>query len=157
MTLKIDPKDICKNAESLLASLKKAGVDLRDEPGTSGKLWRALAVGAREGLTREFLAEIQARKEMDDEKVAVAARFDATGKQNPADLAFLLLGLFCESPDESFEMAVDVLALLQAKKSGQLRPANDDACETHTRPLPVGQPIISKLWLTPAEIGLLLF
>lgn len=59
MAKKIDSKYITQNAQSLLAALKKAGVDLSDEPGTPGKLWRALAAGAREGLTTEFLSTIQ--------------------------------------------------------------------------------------------------
>ncbi len=155
MNLKIEPKDIGKSAENLLAALKNAGVDLRDEPGTSGKLWRALSASARAGLTRDFLDEIQARQEMEIEKDAVAARFDATGKQHPADLAFLLLSLFCVSPDESFEMAVDVLALLQAKKAGQTAPVPADACDT--MPRPVGLEVPSRVWRAPADSGLSVF
>ena len=127
MTKNILPKDNSHNAQTLLAALQKAGVDLRDEPGTPGKLWRALAAGARAGLTPEFLAEIQARGEMHAEIEAVAARFDATGDQNPADLGFLLLGLFCESTADAFEMAGDMLALLHAKRAGRTAPAEGDA------------------------------
>ena len=127
MTKKIHPKDNSQNAQTLLAALQKAGVDLRDEPGTPGKLWRALAAGARAGLTPEFLAEIQARDEMHAEIEAVATRFNATGDQNPADLAFLLLGLFCESTADAFEMAGDMLALLHAKRAGRTAPAEGDA------------------------------
>lgn len=127
MTKNIHPKDNSHNAQTLLAALQKAGVDLRDEPGTPGKLWRALAAGARAGLTPEFLAEIQARGEMHAEIEAVAARFDATGDQNPADLGFLLLGLFCESTADAFEMAGDMLALLHAKRAGRTAPAEGDA------------------------------
>jgi hypothetical protein len=126
MTSKIESKDLTQNAQILLAALKKAGVDLSDEPGAPGKLWRALAAGARERLTTEFLSEIQARDEMAAEIAAARARFDATGKQNPADLGFLLLGLFCLSPSDSFEVANDILALLRAKKAGRARPNEDD-------------------------------
>src|SRR3954447_25014552 len=107
MIRKIESKDLTQNAQILLAALKKAGVDLSDEPGTPGKLWRALAAGARSGLTREFLSEIQARDEMAAEIEAARARFDTTGNQNPADLGFLLLGLFCTSTSDSFEIAGD--------------------------------------------------
>ena len=155
MILKIEPNDISKSAQNLLTALKNVGVDLRDEPGTSGKLWRALSANARKGLTRDFLAEIQARREMDIEKNAVAARFDATGKQIPADLAFLLLSLFCVSPDESFEMATDVLALLQAKKTGQAVPAAAGGCAAMRRP--TGQAERSGIWRTPTDSGQLLF
>jgi hypothetical protein len=127
MTRKIHPKDNSQNAQTLLTALQKAGVDLRDEPGTPGKLWRALAAGARAGLTPEFLAEIQARSEMHTEIEAVAARFDATGNQNPADLGFLLLGLFCEFTPDAFEMAGEMLALLHAKRAGRTAPAEGDA------------------------------
>lgn len=122
MTMKINPNDINQNAQTLLAALKKAGVDLSDEPGTPGKLWRALAAGSREGLTTEFLSEIQARGEMVAEIEAARARFDATGNQNPADLGFLLLGLFCTSTSDSFEIAGDILALLRAKKASRASP-----------------------------------
>jgi hypothetical protein len=120
MTLKLDPNDLGQSARTLLAAIKVAGVDLSTEPDTPGKLWRALAANGCEGLTEEFLAEIRSRREMDAEQEAVANRFDATGKQRPADLGFLLLGLFCVSPVESFEMADDVLALLHAKNAGRM-------------------------------------
>lgn len=126
MIKKIHPKDINQNAQVLLAALKKAGVDLSDEPGTPGRLWRALAAGSRQGLTAEFLSEIQARGEMVAEIEAARARFDATGNQNPADLGFLLLGLFCTSTSDSFEIAGDILALLRAKKAGRASPNEDD-------------------------------
>lgn len=126
MNQKINLKDINQNAQALLAALKKAGVDLSDEPGTSGKLWRALATGGREGLTTEFLSKIQGRDEMAAEIEAARTRFDATGNQNPADLAFLLLGLFCTSPNDSFEIAGDILALLRAKKAGRTSANEDD-------------------------------
>ena len=126
MNKKINLKDINQNAQALLAALKKAGVDLSDEPGTPGKLWRALATGGREGLTTEFLSKIQGRDEMAAEIEAARARFDATGNQNPADLAFLLLGLFCTSPNDSFEIAGDILALLRAKKAGRTSANEDD-------------------------------
>jgi len=126
MTKKIDSKDINHNAQTLLVALKKAGVDLSDEPGTPGKLWRALAAGSREGLTAEFLSEIQARGEMVAEIEAARARFDATGNQNPADLGFLLLGLFCTSTSDSLEIAGDILALLRAKKVGRASPNEQD-------------------------------
>ncbi|MBV0881560.1 hypothetical protein KTQ42_19945 [Noviherbaspirillum sp. L7-7A] len=126
MIKKIHPKDINQNAQALLAALKKAGVDLSDEPGTPGRLWRALAAGSREGLTAEFLSEIQARDEMVAEIEAARARFDATGNQNPADLGFLLLGLFCTSTSDSFEIAGDILALLRAKKAGRASPNEYD-------------------------------
>lgn len=122
MTKKINPNDITRNAQTLLVALKKAGVDLSEEPGTPGKLWRALAAGSREGLTTEFLSEIQARREMVAEIEAARARFDATGNQNPADLGFLLLGLFCTSTSDSFEIAGDILALLRAKKASRASP-----------------------------------
>lgn len=124
--MKIDPNDINQNAQTLLAALKKAGVDLSDEPGTPGKLWRALAAGGREGLTKEFLSEIEGRDEMAVEIEAARARFDATGNQNPADLGFLLLGLFCTSTSDSFEIAGDILALLRAKKAGRTYANEDD-------------------------------
>jgi len=126
MNQKINLKDINQNAQALLAALKKAGVDLSDEPGTPGKLWRALATGGREGLTTEFLSKIQGRDEMAAEIEAARTRFDATGNQNPADLAFLLLGLFCTSPNDSFEIAGDILALLRAKKAGRTSANEDD-------------------------------
>lgn len=126
MTRKIEPKDLTQNAQILLAALKKAGVDLSDEPGTPGKLWRALTASARDGLTTEFLSGIQARGEMVAEIEAARARFDATGNQNPADLGFLLLGLFCMSTTDSFEVANDILALLRAKKAGRAVPNEDD-------------------------------
>jgi len=126
MSKKINPKDINENAQTLLAALKKAGVDLSDEPGTRGKLWRALAAGSRKGLTTEFLSEIQARSEMVAEIEAARARFDATGNQNPADLGFLLLGLFCTSTSDSFEIAGDILALLRAKKARRASPNEQD-------------------------------
>jgi hypothetical protein len=126
MTKKMDPKDINRNAQTLLAALKEAGVDLSDEPGTPGKLWRALAAGGREGLTTEFLSKIQERDEMAAEIEAARSRFDATGNQNPADLAFLLLGLFCTSTSDSFEIAGDILALLRAKKAGRASPNEYD-------------------------------
>lgn len=124
--MKINPNDINQSAQALLAALKKVGVDLSDEPGTSGKLWRALAAGGREGLTTEFLLEIEGRDEMAVEIEAARARFDATGNQNPVDLAFLLLGLFCTSTSDSFEVAGDILALLHAKKAGRASPNEDD-------------------------------
>ena len=127
MTKKTDPKHNSHNAQALLAALQQAGVDLRDEPGTPGKLWRALAAGARDGLSPEFLAEILARSEMEAEIKAVGDRFDATGQQSPADLGFLLLGLFCSSTDDSFEMAGDILAFLQARRAGRTAPTEDDA------------------------------
>jgi len=130
MIRKIESKDLTQNAQILLAALKKAGVDLSDEPGTPGKLWRALAAGAREGLTTEFLSEIHARSEMAAEIGAARARFDATGNQNPADLGFLLLGLFCLSTSDSLEVANDILALLRAKKAGRAIPNDDDARAT---------------------------
>jgi hypothetical protein len=99
---------------------------LSDEPGTAGKLWRALAAGGHEGLTTEFLSRIQKRDEMAAEIEAARARFDATGNQNPADLAFLLLGLFCTSPNDSFEIAGDILAFLRAKKAGRTSVNDDD-------------------------------
>jgi hypothetical protein len=126
MIRKNDSKDLGRNALTLLDALKKAGVDLSDEPGTPGKLWRALAAGAREGLTPEFLLEIQARGEMVAEIESARARFDATARQNPADLGFLLLGLFCTSPSDSFEMAGDILALIHAKKNGRAAPDEND-------------------------------
>ena len=126
MTKHPTPKDNAKNARTLLSALQDAGVDLRDEPGTPGKLWRALAASSREGLTAEFLAEIQGRSEMRAEIAAVGARFDATGEQNPADLAFLLLGLFCESTGDSFDMAGDLLAVLHAKRAGRAASEADD-------------------------------
>lgn len=126
MTKKINSTNINQNAQVLLAALKKAGVDLSEEPGTPGKLWRALAAGGREGLTTEFLSKIQGRNEMAAEIEAARARFDATGNQNPADLAFLLLGLFCTSPNDSFEIADDILALLRAKKAGRTSANEDD-------------------------------
>ena len=124
MTLKLDPNDLGQSARMLLAAIKVAGVDLSTEPDTPGKLWRALAAHGREGLTEDFLAEIRSRPEMDTEKGAVASRFDATGKQRPADLGFLLLGLFCVSPAESFEIADDVLDLLRAKNASRTGIAN---------------------------------
>ena len=124
--MKINPNNINQNAQTLLAALKKAGVDLSNEPGTPGKLWRALAAGSREGLTTEVLSEIQARGEMVAEIEAARARFDATGNQNPADLGFLLLGLFCTSTSDSLEIAGDILALLRAKKAGRASPNEDD-------------------------------
>lgn len=133
MTKKTDPKHNSHNAQALLAALQQAGVDLRDEPGTPGKLWRALAAGARDGLSPEFLAEILARSEMEAEIKAVGERFDATGQQNPADLGFLLLGLFCSSTDDSFEMAGDILAFLQAKRAGRAAPTEDDALAARLR------------------------
>lgn len=120
MTLEFDPTDLSRNARTLLAAIRKAGVDLSAEPGTQGKLWRALAAGASGRLTAESLAEISSRKEMDAEKDAVAARFDTTGKQRPSDLGFLLLGLFCASPAEAFDVAEDVLALLNEKNFRRL-------------------------------------
>jgi hypothetical protein len=126
MIRKIESKDLTQNAQILLDALKKTGVDLSDEPGTPGKLWRALAAGAREGLTAEFLSEIYTRSEMAVEIEAARARFDATGNQNPADLGFLLLGLFCLSTSDSFEVANDILALLRAKKAGRAIPNDDD-------------------------------
>jgi len=126
MTMKINSNDINQNAQTLLVALKKAGVDLSNEPGTPGKLWRALAAGSREGLTTEFLSEIQARGEMVAEIGAARARFDTTGNQNPADLGFLLLGLFCTSTSDSLEIAGDILALLRAKKAGRASPNEDD-------------------------------
>jgi hypothetical protein len=126
MTKKTDSKNIYQDAQTLLAALKKAGVDLSDEPCTSGKLWLALAAGGRQGLTTEFLSEIRGRGEMAAEIEAARARFDATGNQNPADLGFLLLGLFCTSTSDSFEIAGDILALLRAKKAGRASPNEDD-------------------------------
>lgn len=126
MTSKDDAKNLTHKAQTLLAALKKAGVDLSDEPGTPGKLWRALAAGARSGLTREFLSEIQARDEMAAEIEAARSRFDMTGNQNPADLGFLLLGLFCTSTSDSFEIAGDILALLHAKRAGRAAPNEHD-------------------------------
>lgn len=126
MTKKTNPKDLAQNAQTLLAALKEVGVDLSHEPGTPGKLWRALAASAREGLTMEFLSEIQARAEMAAEIEAARARFDATRTQNPADLAFLLLGLFCTSTNDSFEVAGEILALLRAKKAGRAAPDEHD-------------------------------
>ena len=126
MIKKVHPKDINQNAQAFLAALKKAGVDLSDELGTPGRLWRALAAGSREGLTAEFLSEIQARGEMVAEIKAARARFDATGNQNPADLGFLLLGLFCTSTSDSLEIAGDILALLRAKKAGRASPNEYD-------------------------------
>lgn len=127
MAKNIHPKDNSRNAQTLLDALQMAGVDLRDEPGTPGKLWRALAAGSRDGLSPAFLAEIQARGEMHAEIEAVAARYDATGDQNPADLGFLLLGLFCESTADAFEMAGDMMALLVAKRAGRAAPVEGDA------------------------------
>ena len=118
--------DLTQQAQTLLTGLKKAGVDLSDEPGTPGKLWRALAVGAREGLTKEFLVEIQGRAEMAAEIEAARSRFDATRSQNPADLGFLLLGLFCTSTSDSFEVAGNILALLHARKAGRTEPNEHD-------------------------------
>jgi hypothetical protein len=86
---------------------------------TPGKLWRALAAGIREGLTTEFLPEIPTRDEMIVEIQAARARFDATRNQNPADLRFLLLGLFCTSTSDSFKIAGDTLALLHARKASR--------------------------------------
>ncbi len=126
MIKKASNNDINQNARTLLAALKKAGVDLSDEPGAPGKLWRALAAGSREGLTATFLSEIQARGEMAAEIEAARARFDATGNQHPADLGFLLLGLFCTSTSDSFEVANDILALLRAKKDGRATPDEQD-------------------------------
>jgi hypothetical protein len=126
MTSKDDAKVLTHQAQTLLAALKKAGVDLSGDPGTPGKLWRALAAGAREGLTREFLLEIQGRGEMAAEIEAARARFDTTGNQNPADLGFLLLGLFCTSTKDSFEIAGDILALLHAKRAGRATPNEHD-------------------------------
>lgn len=124
--MKTNPKDINDDAQALLAALKKAGVDLSDEPSTPGKLWRALAAGDRDGLTTKFLSEIQGRGEMAAEIEAAKARFDATGNQNSADLGFLLLGLFCTSASDSFEIAGDILALLRAKKAGRTFANEDD-------------------------------
>ena len=138
MTKKTDPKDLARNAQTLLAALKDVGVDLSDEPGTPGKLWRALAASAREGLTTTFLSEIQARAEMAAEIEAARARFDATRTQNPADLAFLLLGLFCTSTSDSFEVAGDILALLRAKKAGRASPDEHDLRATR-----IGSPVSS--------------
>jgi hypothetical protein len=126
MTRKTESQHLSQSAQRLLAALKNAGVDLSDEPGTPGKLWRALAAGAREGLTPEFLSEIQARGEMAAEIEAARARFDETGRQNPADLGFLLLGLFCLSTSDSLEEANDILALLRAKKAGRTVPNDED-------------------------------
>ena len=126
MTMKINSNDINQNAQTLLVALKKAGVDLSNEPGTPGMLWRALAAGSREELTTEFLSEIQARGEMVAEIGAARARFDTTGNQNPADLGFLLLGLFCTSTSDSLEIAGDILALLRAKKAGRASPNEYD-------------------------------
>lgn len=130
MTKNLPSNDINKDAQRLLAALKEAGVDLSNEPGTPGKLWRALAAGSREGLTTDFLSEIQARGEMVTEIDAARARFDATGNQNPADLGFLLLGLFCTSTSDSLEIADEILALLRAKKAGRASP---DAAPNATR------------------------
>jgi hypothetical protein len=138
MTKKTDPKDLAQKAQTLLAALKEVGVDLSDEPGTPGKLWRALAASAREGLSTAFLSEIQARAEMAAEIEAARARFDATRTQNPADLAFLLLGLFCTSTCDSFEVADEILALLRAKKAGRAAPNEHD--ERATR---IGRPVSS--------------
>lgn len=126
MTRKTESQHLAQNAQLLLGALKTAGVDLSAEPGTPGKLWRALAAGAREGLTPEFLTEIQARGEMAAEIEAARARFDKTGRQNPADLGFLLLGLFCLSTSDSFEEANDILALLRARKAGRTVPTDED-------------------------------
>jgi hypothetical protein len=131
MTKKNTPKNLSKDAQTLLTALKKAGVDLSGEPGTPGKLWRALAAGNREELTAKFLSEIQARDEMAAEIEAARARFDATGKQNPADLGFLLLGLFCTSTSDSFEIAGEILALLHEKKARRASP--DDHGEHEAR------------------------
>lgn len=126
MAQKISSKDLTQNAQTLLVALKQAGVDLSDEPGTPGKLWRALAAGTREQLTTAFLSEICARGEMGVEIEAARNRFDATGDQNPADLGFLLLGLFCVSTSDSFEVANDILAFLRAKKAGRAVPNEED-------------------------------
>ena len=126
MIRKDNANDLAHQAQILLAGLKKAGVDLSDEPGTPGKLWRALASGAREELTREFLTGIQRRAEMAAEIEAARSRFDATRSQNPADLGFLLLGLFCTSTSDSFEVAGDILVLLHARKAGRAKPNEHD-------------------------------
>lgn len=143
MIRKTESQHLTQSAQLLLGALKNAGVDLSGEPGTPGKLWRALAAGAREGLTPEFLSEIQARGEMVTEIEAARARFDETGRQNPADLGFLLLGLFCLSTSDSLEEANDILALLRAKKAGRTAPNDEDrqatriespAASTNSRP-----------------------
>ena len=126
MSRKAESNDLTQNAQALLAALRKAGVDLSDEPGTPGKLWRVLAAGSREALTTAMLSEIQARGEVVAEIEAARARFDATGNQHPADLGFLLLGLFCTSPNDAFDMAGDILALLHAKKAGRAAPNAHD-------------------------------
>lgn len=136
MIKKASNNDITQNAQTLLAALKKAGVDLSHEPGAPGKLWRALAAGSREGLTARFLSEIEARDEMAAEIEAARARFDATGNQHPADLGFLLLGLFCTSTSDSFEVANDILALLRAKKHGRATPDEHDKRLTRVHPAP---------------------
>jgi hypothetical protein len=98
-----------------------------------------LAAGGRDILTTKFLSEIQGRDEMAAEIEAARARFDATGNQNPADLGFLLLGLFCTSASDSFEIADDILALLRAKKAGRTSANEDDERATRitspTRPI----------------------
>ena len=131
MTSKDNTKDLTHQAQALLAGLKKAGVDLSGEPGTPGKLWRALAAGAREGLTREFLSGIGGRAEMAAEIEAARSRFDATASQHPADLGFLLLSLFCTSTSDSFEVAGDILALLHARRAGRAEPNEYDERAAH--------------------------
>ena len=81
---------------------------------------------AVEDIIGEFLLEIQGRGEMAAEIEAARARFDETGKQNPADLGFLLLGLFCTSTSDSFEIAGDILALLHARRAGRAAPNEHD-------------------------------
>jgi hypothetical protein len=80
------------------------------------------------------LSEIQARGEVVAEIEAARVRFDAfdaTGNQNPADLGFLLVGLFCTSINDSFEIAGDILALPHAKKAGRAYPNEYDGRATH--------------------------
>lgn len=118
MIKKISPQDLNQSAQALLGDLKTAGVDLSNELGTPGKLWRGLAASSRQGVTQAFLSDIQARSEVVTEIEAARTRFDATGIQSPTDLAFLLLCLFCTSTSDLDEVAGDVLALLRDKKTG---------------------------------------
>ena len=142
MTRKTESQHLTQSAQLLLGALKTAGVDLSAEPGTPGKLWRALAAGAREGLTPEFLSEIQARGEMAAEIEAARARFDETGRQNPADLGFLLLGLDLLGVVLPAERAAAAGALARAyMRDAQLLPSGVQA----EAALPV-QPMRTRLY-----------
>jgi hypothetical protein len=78
-------------------------------------------------------------------------------QQKPVDLGFLVLGLFCVSPVESFEVAGYVLALLHAQKADGTASAEVDVRETDVcKRRNAEQPVISQFWLTPAENRLLL-